>query len=361
MSTDLIKAISMKLLYLSCHSILEYDEIRLFSELGIEVFSLGSYLTPSSPREIGMRPALEGVSCNLEDLSAYHKMLAHVGDARSNLTENFVNRFDAVMIMHMPEWVACNWKAMRNRPVVWRTIGQSKPSVETMMARYRADGLKIVRYSPAERNIPHYCGGDVQIRFYKDPNEFGNWNGCEQRVITFCQSMPVRRGDCNYRLFQKVTSPFPRTLFGPGNQRVGKCAAGRVSYDSLKEELRNNRVFFSTGSHPASYTLNFMEAWITGIPVVAIGSIHGNKPSMRRHNLYEVPSMIKDGVNGFCSDDPSRLRANIDALLNDKELALQISSAGRRSAIKYFGKDSIKPQWARFFKNLCDFHPSYAH
>ena len=47
----------MKILYLSCHSVLEYDEIRILSDLGYDVFSIGAYITPSIPH-VDMRPSI---------------------------------------------------------------------------------------------------------------------------------------------------------------------------------------------------------------------------------------------------------------------------------------------------------------
>jgi len=50
----------MKILYLSCHSVLEFDEVKLFHELGHEVFSPGSYVEPLNPGD-PMRPGIPGL------------------------------------------------------------------------------------------------------------------------------------------------------------------------------------------------------------------------------------------------------------------------------------------------------------
>jgi len=49
----------VKLLYLSCHSVLEYAEVKLFKEIGIDEFSHGVYANPHTPTDI-KRPAIEG-------------------------------------------------------------------------------------------------------------------------------------------------------------------------------------------------------------------------------------------------------------------------------------------------------------
>jgi hypothetical protein len=115
----------------------------LFTELGIEVFPLGAYTEPRSPSNA--RPALAGLQYDPEDLAAYHELAGRVGDVKCNLTKKFVDRFNVVMIMHTPQWVWRNWEVLRHKQVIWRAIGQSISSLEKLMARYRVDGLKIVR------------------------------------------------------------------------------------------------------------------------------------------------------------------------------------------------------------------------
>jgi glycosyltransferase involved in cell wall biosynthesis len=159
------------------------------------------------------------------------------------------------------------------------------------------------------------------------------------------------RGDaCSFAFFEEVTRPFPRHLYGPGNEGIGEWTTGKVPYSQLIHELQMNRVYFYTGTHPASYTLNFMEAWMVGIPVVAIGSDHGNSKAFINHNLYEVPSFIKNGINGFCSDNIEELRSYIKELLNNDSLAKSISEEGRKEAIVHFGKANIKNQWKEFLE-----------
>jgi glycosyltransferase involved in cell wall biosynthesis len=343
----------MKILYLSCHEILEFDEVKMFHELGHEVFSPGAYVNPQSKGEFDMRPGIPGLTYNPEILDKYvrNNSLYPGIDGKSKLTKEIVDYFDLIVVMHVPDWIKSNWDVMKHKPVVWRTIGQSVASTEQGLAPYREQGLKIIRYSPNEANIPNFIGSDGLIRFYKDPADYGNWNGDKEEVVTFCQSMQNRGGACNYELFESVTRSFPRKLFGPGNDQPG-FGMGKVPYSQLQEEMRNNRVYFYTGTHPASYTLNFMEAWMTGIPIVAIGPKYGNAEVWRTHNLYEIPSLIQNGVNGFISDNPAELHSFVHTMLTDKQLAVKISRAGREEAIRHFGKDMIYAAWQTFLDKI---------
>jgi hypothetical protein len=341
----------MKILYLSCHSILEYDEVKLLHELGHEVFSPGAYIDPQQGNE--MRPAIDGLKYNSDILQKFHAIGQKFPgkDSKDHLTKELVDCFDMVIVMHLPRWVINNWDVMKHKRVVWRTIGQSIEPVEKQLATYRKQGMQIIRYSSMERNIPGCIGGDCIIRFYKDPEEYKNWNGNTKRVITVAQHMERRNQACNFKLFEEVTRSFDRHLFGPGSETLN-WGSGKVPYEQLKEEMRNNRVYFYTGTHPASYTLNFIEAMMTGIPIVAVGPKYGNASYFLGHNLYEIPNIIDHGVNGFISDDPNQLSYSVSSLMKDDNLAKDVSKKGRETAIALFGKEVAKRRWNIFLEKL---------
>ena len=296
---------NLRMLYISCHASLEYNEILLFNEIGIDVFCLGSYTDPIHPREL-TRPPI-----NLSTKTELIKLAC----PRDALTKEFVDNFDIIYIMHIPDWIEKNWDIIKDKIVIWRFIGQSIVNIERRLKPFRQN-IKIVRYSPIERNIPEYIGEDANIRFHLDPNEFNNWNGTINKITTVSNSM-IRRGiACSYTIFETATRGLPRTIYGPGNEDTGEMNGGLLSYNDLKKILRDTRVYFFTGTHPASYTLNFMEAFMTGTPIVAIGNKDGNGHYFCQ-NTYEVPDIIKNGINGFCADDINVLHDYCKNLLED--------------------------------------------
>ena len=72
--------------------------------------------------------------------------------------------------------------------------------------------------------------------------------------------------------------------------------------------------------------------------------------------LYEIPDLIQNGVNGFVSDDIGELQLAIRRLLDDPDLAAQISKAGRESAIRLFDKSVIQAQWREFLEDVVRSH-----
>lgn len=333
----------MKILYLSCHSVLEYDEVKLLTELGHDVYSVqGSYSNPSNPVDV-KRPSI---------WATYHQQLNGVAIqcSKENLHPELIDWADLIYVMHRPDWVLYNWSKMKHKKVVWRSIGQSTPTVESQLLVARLEGLKIVRYSPSEKNIKGYIGEDAMIRFYKDEDEFNNWNGDKEAVLNVTQSMRQRGKWCGYDIFKDATDGLPRSLYGPSNE--GSEIEGRqLPYEELLKAYRDYRVYFYTGTYPASYTLNFIEALMTGIPVVAIGSQLANINEIDGAFQYEVPTIL-NGFNGYVADSIPELRAKVEKLLKDKEISKFVGDNGRKTAIKLFGKETIKEEWRKFLCSL---------
>lgn len=325
--------------------------------MGHMVFSLGGYTEPSQNNS--HRPAIPGLINDPKIMDMYHKIAgAHPGeDVKDYLTKEFVDNFDVVIVMHNPRWIENNWEVMKHKSVILRTIGQSNKDIERILKRYRTEGMKVVRCSPKEQFIPNYIGMDAVIRFYKDPEEYQGYVGSIPRIVNVSQSMfgsdkvPSRGDHMAKHIFDKVVSGFDWRIFGPDNDEAKEHNGGLLSFEDLKSMLRMNRVYLYTGTRPAMYTLAFIEAFMTGIPVVSIGNVEGN--AIYDQKTFELPEIIgENGIAGFWSDTPEDLRTYCRLLLEDSELARRVGAAGRQRAIEYFGKDKIKQDWKNFFDSL---------
>jgi glycosyltransferase involved in cell wall biosynthesis len=338
----------MKLLLLSCHSVLEFDEYQLLTGLGADVFSHGAYIDPAG-HHLLPRPGIAG--------AAHHEDLAQMARLypKTNLPDQMIDWADVVLVMHTPEWISCNWKKFRERGkrVIWRSIGQSTPRVEQIVRFYRQEGLQIIRYSPKESLIKNYAGQDALIRFYKDPQEFGGWNGNSREVINFTQSLKGRRTFCHHDDILKLLEGFNGKVYGTGNDDLGALNGGELPYKLMKKKLQDARAFIYGGTWPASYTLSFIEAMMIGIPIVALGQDKAeNIEGVAGQPFYEVHEIIRNGENGYVSDNIDELKGYIDQLVKDQVLAQKIGQAGRETAIKLFGKENIKEQWKTFLGDL---------
>lgn len=336
----------MKILYISTHSILERDEISLFASLGHDVFSLGAYTDPSGHPSLP-RPGIPELKFH-EDLQKESTLWP-----RTEMPESFLNKFDCIIVMHTPAIITQNWPRLRGRKVIWRSIGQSTQGVEETLAPMRNEGMKIVRMSSKETNILKYIGADIIIPFYKDSNELGGWNGEDKKVVNFSQSLKGRRLFCHYDQIMEMIAGYPAKIYGTGNEDLGNLNGGELTWDLMKGKLRDSRVFVYGGTWPSPYTLALQEAMMTGIPVVALGRrLAEELPGVPHMDYYEVDGIIKNGENGFVSDDMSALRSYIYQLLNDDELAKKIGEAGRQTAMQLWDREKIVKEWDSFLKTL---------
>ena len=341
----------MRILYNSCHSILEYSELKLLTELGHSVFSLGAYSNGGQGHYLLPRPAVPG----MQKFPEFEKIGRE--NPRSNLPREFFDNFDCIITMHMPEFLNGNWDKIKDKKVIFRSIGQSTMAVENSIRPLRYQGLKIIRMSPLEKKIIGYVGEDITIRFYAEPEEYGDYNGNTMRVMNLTQSLLGRRVFCHYDAITRITQGFPTLIYGSGNEDLGVgLNGGELPYDLMKGALRDNRVFVYGGTWPSPYTLSFMEALMTGIPVVAIGQhLAEDLPEIGmndRINYYEIPDIIQNGKNGYISDDINELRGYVDNLLQDQELAKKIGEQGRKTALRLFAKQPIKDAWSDFLHSL---------
>lgn len=337
-----------RILYLSVHEILEYDEVKLFHEMGHEVYSMGAYTHPGG-QENRKRPPLPDLPYNP------HFIELSLQYPKERLHPEQLDAIDIVIIMHETKLVSNNWGVFkpfidRGGRVIWRSIGQSVPAREHELKLYRSQGLEVVRYSPAELTIKDNIGQDAMIRFYKDPDEYKGWTGDDPIAINFSQDLKRRGEFCGYTAITAMSRGFNHLIYGPHNENLGKRWGGMLNNEEQLERYRSARVYLYHGTYPASYTLTLMEAMMTGIPVVSVGRRLGNGPMFTQQETFEVPDIIQDGISGFVSDDIEELRGRIGSLLEDKRLASQISTFGRNRAIELFGKAKIRAEWEEYLR-----------
>lgn len=332
----------MKIHYLSCHSILEYDEVQLLTDLGHEVFSNGAYLDPAGHITLP-RPGIKNAVMYPEYIPFATSF------PKTKLPSELIDPFDVIIIMHSPEVIVNNWENIKHKKVIWRTIGQSADGVEAALKPMRDEGLKIIRYSPNERKISEYIGEDALIRFYKDEDEMSGWTGNGRDVISFAQSLKGRRTHCHYDEIFQVVKNFNGTIYGPGNEDLGRYNGGAIPYELQIKKMQEARVMPYGGTAPASYTLSFIEALMMGLPIVAINNQMAN--IIYDFDFYEVEEILTS-IGGIVCESVQDMISQTQELLDNDAYAKEISDRQRTYAIDVFGKKKIIKQWEEFLNAI---------
>lgn len=338
---------------MSCHTVLEFDELRILNQLGHEVFCIGSYMNPKLPTMNTRLPL--SIDCNDELLNvySYYTNLNISNKIEKKLCgkilhKDFVNRFDCVIIMHKQDWIDLNNEVFKNKKVILRTIGQNLDSREFSLSFHRKKGIKVLRFSPKEREITNYAGEDGLIRFLKYKSDFKKRNeNLSGYVMSYGQNISTRKNCCGEEYLEYISTKFKFKLFGR-NSDVYPFGKGFLTYEQQLEELSKNNVFFYTGTNPAQYSLGFVEALLSGIPVVSIGELlfnkYGKYPSEVCDILSKIFSLHSNDVNEIC--------LIIEEILKDNNYSKQISERQLVVANDMFSVEKNLDLWNNFLNNL---------
>ena len=147
-----------------------------------------------------------------------------------------------------------------------------------------------------------------------DLTDYGGHEGDEAAVLRVGNFMRRRDLMLGFTAQHEILAGLPSTLLGLNEPEDG----GRftTSWDDLKACFRSHRVYLNTTveGYEDGYNLSMLEAMATGMPVVATAN---------------ATSPIRDGENGYVSEDRAYLAACLRRLLDDRGLATRLGQAAR--------------------------------
>lgn len=337
----------MNVLLITAHSIASYDDLRMLSDLGYDVFNLDAYIDPRHPH-VDLRPALPEAPVFPDLIAAVDRLgtADNLTAAKERLPDELIEWADVAIYHHyLPQWMEPNFERLRAAGVrvIWRTCGQSDFTLEDRMAWHRARGLEVVRYSPAEQRFfagtPHWAGQDALIRFGKYLEDYPLWVGAEgddgAYVANVTQDMVGRGEHCGLTFWIRATAGLNALPAGPKSMAL-PGGVGALPYDTMLLYLERAAAYLYTGTVPASYTLGLIEALAVGVPMVSIGP-----------GAWQGPDRLFEGHElAFASfDRPEDANTALRTLINEPDAAAEASAHSRDLARRLFDVRAIGQQW----------------
>lgn len=334
----------MNILLLASHAVAEYDDVRMFTDLGYDVFCPGGYQDPTVGAE-GIRPGIPNAPVHPELIAACEFQREALGDpgpnidwAKAMLHDDVLDWADVIICHHFPyQWLYLQWGRIRHKRVVWRTCGQSDIATESIMGAL--EGLQIVRYSPREQtyfeSVGSFAGQDALIRFGKYPEDYGPWIGDDPVIGNVTQDLATRGDACGLSYWNAATEGLPVKPAGKGSEAL-RGGLGQLSYEGMLDYLRHIRVYLYTGTRPASYTLGLLEALLTGVPVLPMPGSEFDP-----EGLYEADELTVD--HGRSAEDMRKALAFYLDHPNQTVPPMQ-----RFHTAEMFGVKTIGPLWQDF-------------
>lgn len=180
------------------------------------------------------------------------------------------------------------------------------------------------------------------VRHGIDTNEFHTWVGTKNSAVTLVEAFRQRDWCCGYTLFDWVMKGLPFEIFGRENESLsgsdGSACRPASGWEEVKKILRDHRVYVNTSLH-SPVPMALLEAMAAGMPVVTTSSC-------------EIPFYVKDGREGFISDDPTRLRAAVMMLLGNHERARSLGERARKAVSELCNLERFLLEWKGVFEEV---------
>lgn len=168
------------------------------------------------------------------------------------------------------------------------------------------------------------------------PDPEVQWTGELERGLVVVNHLARRGRRLGADLFEDARRELPLDLVGMSAEEAG--GIGEVLLGDLPAFAARYRFLFN----PIRYTslgLAVLEAMAAGLPVVALATT-------------EMPSVIRDGENGFISNDPRVLQARMRYLLSRPQEARRLGREARRTALERFGIRRFAADWDHAFREV---------
>ena len=321
----------MNCLFISCHASLEYYMCQIFDRIGV---SIPLYDMDFANDE---RPARLGVEADEE-------LRLRVSHNHYNLLwkKSELDDIDFIYLMNATDvYSSARYYAQFGKPVIVHLFGQYNNWFVKMMIDcvVECENVFLVCYSVTEHRMYYAFTADepqarsriLYIPFGLDKDEFLGWAGKDKRIYTSAIEYPTRIC-CHHEVYKEIVDGFPTVLSGRGTQGVG--GLGKVSYNELRNNYKSFRVYLTTGTEPAPYTLTPLEAMMTGCPT----AIWDNYCGIVNEDI------LSQGV-GCVSSDITVIREYLQKVLDDDNYAEEQSKLVRKRAIDKFDMDIISNLW----------------
>lgn len=297
----------------SCHASLEYDQARMFHNLGFQVggsFDIGS----------NQRPKISGVT------------------DRNAIPADF----NLVLLHQVPDYhLHMEGLLMQGKRVVLSAFGQSDTwqyEAVANLCRTWPHGY-VSAYSEKDYRLHVEKGCPIEkirlIRFGKYQDDFSPWIGESGMAYAAGNDIHNRGGGCGWELLNKVRQSVPVVLSGKNTEQVG--GLGEITEEKMRELMRTSACFISFGTAPAAFVMTQMEAWLAGCPTV----IYNNGFGIAGEGLDGI---VCGSVDEVCQNawrlirsPADRQAAHLDSLKNATKFDVKV----------------IGPQWEKFIEEIC--------
>ncbi len=156
----------------------------------------------------------------------------------------------------------------------------------------------------------------------------------KKRIFSVVNKWADRDWCCGFNLWKRVTNGLPVAVAGdnPGISEAAK------SLEDLRLQYNTNRIFLNT-SLVSPVPTSLLEAMSCGCAIVSTDNCM-------------IPEIIKNGENGFITNDENEMRERLEQLLEDDDLAKKLGDNARKTITSSFSLNRHLKSWNNVFEEV---------
>jgi len=167
-----------------------------------------------------------------------------------------------------------------------------------------------------------------------DPEFWSGWTGEDKTLVSVKNNFNTR-DPRRFAMYKDICGDHPNVVLG-ANQDLN------LSYTDLRDKLRSSRVFMNVEIVGSPFDTSAVEAMMLGMPMIST-------------DCESSGEFIRNGIEGFISNDINYLKKKVKDVLNDHDLAAELGRNSRKMAELRFSKEQFNIQWNDFLDNI-DFY-----
>ncbi|MDH0737149.1 glycosyltransferase [Achromobacter spanius] len=228
--------------------------------------------------------------------------------------------------------------AQRALPSVYLEHNPPEPHPTDTVHPFRHDRGLLVHVTPFNAAMWDAGGMPMRVVEHGVPPPAVTYDGGTPKGIVVINHLARRGRRLGRDLFETLRAQTPMDLIGMGSEELG--GLGEVPNMEVSAVLARYRYFFSPIRY-ASLGLSLVEAMLCGVPVVGFATT-------------ELPTVIRNGENGYVDTRPDRLLAVARQLVAEPALARAWGAAGRDTALERFGMGRFISDWIDVFDTILE-------
>lgn len=176
-----------------------------------------------------------------------------------------------------------------------------------------------------------------------DLNIFKGYNGDLPRAVNISNHFKERDHWLGYEIFREILrrGDIMADVIGENTPPEGlvECYLGSISDPKVMAGVAGTRRFYLNTTQLSPLPLSLLEAMAIGLPVVTTAKQH-------------IPEVVRNGVEGFISNDVDELVAGALKLLAHRELAHDMGCAATERIASKFSMTNFVRNWNQLFDKV---------